>query len=224
MSRTYCIPGVFFLVAAFILLFIVSISLPRFQGMDITRVYSSGQFAANNGAEGFTQLRLGIWGYCVDLSSGFTCFDTGHGYSVTFVNSQLTEVTIGPSWTRGLAIIPVAAGVSFIAFLLSMSQHITITLVASLVSFLAALLTLIAFAINIALYAYLKHEMGTLNISETTQTGPGFWLTFVSLLLLILAGCTVCFGRRRDRMAGATNNSYQLSGMKSGFLSRFRRN
>jgi ABC-type nickel/cobalt efflux system permease component RcnA len=105
-----------------------------------------------------------------------------------------------------------------------MSQHITITLVASLVSFLAALLTLVAFAINIALFVYVKHELGTLNINETTITGPGFWLTFVSLLLLLLAGCTVCFGRRRDRMAGATNNSYQLNGPKGGLLSRFGRN
>lgn len=51
----------------------------------------------------------------------------------------------------------------------------------------------------------------------------GFWLTFVSLILLLLAGCTVCFGRRRDRMSGATN-SYQLSSPKGGFFSRFRRN
>ncbi|KAG1717505.1 pali-domain-containing protein [Suillus occidentalis] len=223
MSRTYCIPGVFFLFSAWFLLVLVSISLPSFQAMDITRVHSSGQVASGSN-EAFTQFRFGIWGYCVDLSSGRTCFNTGHGYSVTFANSQNAQVTIGSSWTRGLAVLPVAACVAFIALLLSVSQHITVTLVASLVSFLAALLTLIAFAINIALYAYVKHELGTLNISETTITGPGFWLTFVSLLLLILAGCTVCFGRRRDRMAGATSNSYQLNGPKGGFLSRFRRN
>ncbi|KAG1853841.1 pali-domain-containing protein [Suillus tomentosus] len=223
MSRTYCIPGVFFLFSAWFLLFIVSISLPSFQAMDITRVHSSGQVSSNNN-EAFTQLRLGIWGYCVDLSAGRTCFNTGHGYSLTVTNSQNAEVTIGPSWTRGLATLPVACCVAFIALLLSFSQHITITLVASLVSFLAALITLVAFAINIALFAYVKQELGTLNISESTITGPGFWLTFVALILLLLAGCTVCFGRRRDRMAGATNNAYQLNGPKGGFLSRFRRN
>lgn len=61
-------------------------------------------------------------------------------------------------------------------------------------------------------------------LTTDLNTTTGFWLTFVSLLLLILAGCTVCFGRRRDRMAGATSNSYQLNGPKGGFLSRFRRN
>ena len=30
----------------------------------------------------------------------------------------------------------------------------------------------------------------------------GFWLTFVALILLLLAGCTVCFGHRRDRASG----------------------
>jgi len=189
--------------------------------MDITRVHSSGQFGA--GSQDITQLRLGIWGYCVDQTSGRTCFHTGHGYSLLLKNSQGGEVTISSSWTRGLAVHPVATGVTLIALVLSFSQHITITLVSSLMSFLAALITLIAFAIDIALYAYLKHEMSDLTSDEDTITGPGFWLTFVSLILLLLAGCTVCFGRRRDRMSGATN-SYQLSSPKNGFFSRFRRN
>jgi len=189
--------------------------------MDITRVHSTGQFGA--GSQAITQLRLGIWGYCVDQSSGRTCFHPGHGYSLLLQNSQGSDITIGSSWTRGLAVHPVAAGVTLIALVLSFSQHITLTLVSSLVSFLAALLTLIAFAIDIALYAYVKHEMGDLTSNESTITGPGFWLTFVSLILLLLAGCTVCFGRRRDRMSGATS-SYQLSSPKNGFFSRFRRN
>ncbi len=37
----------------------------------------------------------------------------------------------------------------------------------------------------------------------------GFWLTFVSFLLLCFAGCTVCFGRRRDRLDGATTYSWR---------------
>ena len=39
--------------------------------------------------------------------------------------------------------------------------------------------------------------------------GVAFWLTFVSFLLLALAGCTVCFGRRRDRLDGATTYSWK---------------
>lgn len=117
---------------------------------------------------------------------------TGHGYSLPLVNSKGGETIIGSSWTRGLAIHPVgqlhfirnpvafnflfslATAVAFVALVMSFSQHITITLAASLMSFLAALLTLIAFAIDIALYAYLKHEMSNLTNNESTITGPGW--------------------------------------------------
>jgi hypothetical protein len=51
---------------------------------------------------------------------------------------------------------------------------VTVTLVASLLSFLAAALTLVAFAIDIALYVFVKHQVGRLpGVSGTTDTGPG---------------------------------------------------
>lgn len=66
------------------------------------------------------------------------------------------------------------AGVTLIAFGLSLSTHLTLRLCASLVSFLAATLTLIAFAIDIALYAYVKHQMGKLSGAKLdTDTAPG---------------------------------------------------
>ncbi|KIJ61260.1 hypothetical protein HYDPIDRAFT_116273 [Hydnomerulius pinastri MD-312] len=223
MSRAYCIPGVFFLFSAFVLLFIVSISLPYLSAMDIARVHTDGGLEVS-GQQPMTQIRFGIWTYCYDIASGSrVCNDAGHGYSVSIVNPQNNSITIGSSWTRGLAVHPVAAAVTFVALLLSLSQHITVTLFASLTSFLAALLTLIAFAIDIALFAYVKNEMGNLGYGGETITAPGFWLTFVSFILLLLAGCTVCFGRRRDRLSGATT-SYPMSSPKGGFFSRFRRN
>lgn len=42
----------------------------------------------------------------------------------------------------------------------------------------------------------------------TPDVRAGFWLTFVSFILLCLAGCTVCFGRRRARTEGATTYNY----------------
>ena len=70
---------------------------------------------------------------------------------------------------------------TLIALLLSLSTHITMTLLASLTSFLAALLTLIAFAIDIALYAFVKHQMAKLTgVIEHTRTGPGASPSFSS--------------------------------------------
>ncbi len=100
----------------------------------------------------------------------------------------------------------IGTAVTFIAFLLSFSTHITITLVASFVAFLAALITLIAFAIDIALFALVKHAINGLDIGAKTDVAPGFWLTFASLILLLLGGCTVCFGRRRERLSSASTS------------------
>ena len=63
---------------------------------------------------------------------------------------------------------------TFVALVLSFSQHLTVTLVASLVAFLAALLTLIAFAIDIALFVFLRHQVNKLpGVTGKTNPGPG---------------------------------------------------
>jgi len=226
MARVFCIPGIIFLFCAFVLSFLTSISLPFLPALDITRVHFGGSVSSvSTTGEVMTQLRFGIWAPCFyDQNDARTCEKTGHAYSVSISNSERTaSVIIGSSWTRGLAVHPVATAVTFFALALSFSTHTTVTLVSSLVSFLAALLTLIAFAIDIALYAFVKHEIHKLpGVSGDTLTGPGFWLTFVSLILLLLAGCTVCFGRRRDRMAGASSYPAYSSSSKPTFLSRFR--
>lgn len=96
---------------------------------------------------------------------------------------------------------------------MSFSTHITVTLAASFVSFLAALLTLVAFAIDIALLALVKHAVNDIGVGAKSETAPGFWLTFVSLILLLLGGCTVCFGRRKERMSSSyTNYPMQTTG------------
>jgi len=222
MSRAFCVPGVIFLGIALVLSFLSSISLPYLPALDITRTQvESG--AIQKGQTGFGEVRFGVWAFCAyDKDEKRTCSPTGHGYKVQFFNHDLTQtVTIGSSWTRGLAVHPVATGITFIAFAMSFSQHLTVTLLASLVSFLAALLTLIAFAIDIALFAYLKHQVNKLSdVHATTKTGAGFWLTFVSLICLLFAGCTVCFGRRK--LTGATEYP-MLSVHRKPWWSRFRK-
>ncbi|TFK97852.1 SUR7/PalI family-domain-containing protein [Pterulicium gracile] len=220
MSRVFCIPGIVFLLCALVLSFLVSISLPYLTALDIVRT----TFDGSDGVKGVREVRFGIWSHCEydAQDDARTCAASGVAYHVT-VQGASNEVTIGNSWTRGLAIHPVATAATFVAFLLSFSTHTTVTLVASLVSFLAALITLIAFAVDIALFAYVKNKMGDVEgVGANTRTGAGFWMTFVSFILLLLAGCTVCFGRRRDRMSTATTTStYDTE--KRGFMSRFRR-
>ncbi|KAJ6482933.1 hypothetical protein C8R47DRAFT_981603 [Mycena vitilis] len=224
MSRIFCIPGIIFLLCALVLGILVSISLPFLPALDFVRVQFGSGVATSGDA--MTELRFGIWAPCFyDTDGARTCFAAGHAYSISVSNEAKTaNVIIGSSWTRGLAVHPVATAVTAIAFGMSFSTHHMVTLLASLTSFLAALLTLIAFAIDIALYAFVHHEIGKLpDVSARTTTSAAFWMTFVTLLLLLLAGCTVCFGRRKDRLSGAS--SYPMTSYsKPSFFSRFRRN
>ncbi|KAG6829237.1 hypothetical protein H0H92_005239 [Tricholoma furcatifolium] len=199
MSRVFCIPGVLFVFAATVLLFLSAISLPYLPALDVARTKFINTEVLSTVGEQMVELRLGIWAYCFyDQNNDRTCTSASHAYALAISNLDKTaDVTIGSSWTRGLAVTPVAAAVAFVAFLLSLSLHSVVTLIASLLSFVAAAISLIAFAIDIALFVYLRHQVDKLpNIQSKTTIGVGFWLTFASFLLLILGGCTVCLGRR----------------------------
>jgi len=62
-------------------------------------------------------------------------------------------------------------------------------LVASALSFLAATLTLIAFAIDIALFGLVKSEMNDFTANATTTTAPGTSNVFQANIDHILMSC-----------------------------------
>ncbi|KAF7307715.1 hypothetical protein MKEN_01131600 [Mycena kentingensis (nom. inval.)] len=225
MPRLFWGLGLGFLGAALILSLLVSISLPFLSAIDFVRV-TFGNGVATDG-NGMTELRFGIWAPCYyDQNDSKTCFSASSAYSISISNQAKTaNVIIGSSWTRGLAVHPVATAVIFIAFCMGFSTHHLFTLLASLTSFLAATLTLIAFAIDIALFANVRHEIKKLpDVSGNTNTSVAFWMTFAQLLLLLFAGCTVCFGRRKDRLSGASSYPMSSYSKPTGFFGRFRKN
>ncbi|KAI0029394.1 hypothetical protein K488DRAFT_56466 [Vararia minispora EC-137] len=222
-SRLFCIPGLFFLFIAFVLSLLVAISLPSLPALDITRTSFTNGTVDVSGTDGNVgELRVPCnRSYCVYVGGERTCIVPGHGYSIDVVNQTKNEF-VGSGWTRGLAVHPVATIVVFLAFLCGLSTHITLMLLASILSFLGALLTLIAFAIDIALYVFVRNSMNHFNVLVPhTHTGPGFWITLVVFILLLLSGCTVCLGRRRERMSNAAPIA---TSEKPGLLGRvFRR-
>ncbi|KAJ7819526.1 hypothetical protein B0H13DRAFT_1509636, partial [Mycena leptocephala] len=130
MSRVFCIPGIVFLFCALVLGILVSISLPFLPALDFVRVHFSGSGLATNG-EGMTELRVrSQTAPCFYTTDGLrTCYDAGHAYSFSISNQAKTaSVVIGSSWTRGLAVHPVATAVTFVAFAMSFSQHHMVTL------------------------------------------------------------------------------------------------
>ncbi|KAF8491958.1 hypothetical protein JB92DRAFT_2797328 [Gautieria morchelliformis] len=228
MPRVFYTFGVVALFSAFVLQFLVSISLPYLDTLDIARVhFNSGKSTVSQLQDPISELRLGVWAFCVDSATtgATTCYHTGHGYSVGVTGPQNGQVVnIHSSWTRGLAVHPAATGIIFIALLSAMSTHLTVMLVASLLSFLAALVTLVAFAIDIVLFALTKERIHNLRgVASNTDAGPGFWLTLATFLLLLMAGCTVCFGRHRECATSSKVAPITPSDQKRPFWRRWRR-
>ncbi|KAH7103674.1 hypothetical protein BKA62DRAFT_696139 [Auriculariales sp. MPI-PUGE-AT-0066] len=223
MPRSFCIPGIVILALALVCGILASISLPYLPALEVSKTkFRSTGITTSNSNDVISELRTGIWSYCwYAASSGDrTCRDSGYAYSFDMHGTNNAMLTIKSQWTRGLVITPIATAVAAVAFLLSFSTHLTVTLVASLTSFLAATLMMIAFICDIALYAWVKAKMNNLGVEVDTKTGAGFWLTFASMILLTIAGCTVCFGRRRDQRLGSDSRPVKTG----GFFSRFRRN
>ncbi|KAJ7635496.1 hypothetical protein DFH06DRAFT_675535 [Mycena polygramma] len=115
MARAFYLSGMAFLFCALVLSFLSSISLPYLPALDFTRVkFAKGFFS---GSDTLQEVRWGIWGPCVyDGNDHRTCVHTGHGYTIPIRTLDGQEVDIGASWTRGLAIHPVATAVVAIAF------------------------------------------------------------------------------------------------------------
>ncbi|KAM5537335.1 hypothetical protein V8D89_009065 [Ganoderma adspersum] len=219
-SRAFQIPGIVFLFLSFALLFIASISLPYLTDLDYVRVHFKDSLpTVGNDTDAITAVRFGTWAACWYQQNGDRVCNTNHGgYSTTLYDAHREgSATVAASWTRGLAIHPIAAAVTVVALGLSFLKHSSARLAAALAAFLAAFLTLLAFLADIALYGWVKQQMHKLDgIESDTATGPAFWITFVVLLLLSLAGCTVCVGRRRDRLDDAKKYPYSWKDRAGG--------
>ncbi|KAJ7624062.1 pali-domain-containing protein [Mycena polygramma] len=218
-ARSLHIAGTAFLGVALILSLATSISLPYLPALDFVRVNFPN---APKSADIMSQLRFGIWAPCFyDGNGKRSCPFGGHGYSFLIGSFDLKQsVLIGSSWTRGLAIHPVATAFTGLALGFACSKHEHGPILATLSSFIAAFLMLLAFIVDIALFAFVKQQVGTLP-NGNTSTSSAFWMTFVSLILVLLAGCTVFFGRRREAGVGSSYPSFSSS--NGGILSRFRK-
>jgi hypothetical protein len=97
--------------------------------------------------------------------------------------------------TVTLILHPIAAGLSGIAVLFGLcgsEYHRSGTVLMALSSSLAALITLIAFILDMALFSIARHEFRKFGWSA--QYGNALWLTLGALAALSLGFCTSTFG------------------------------
>ncbi|KIM23883.1 hypothetical protein M408DRAFT_319244 [Serendipita vermifera MAFF 305830] len=176
---------------AFILSFLISISLPYVRFLDLVRTsYGTPRtIVTGTSNDQTTELRLGLWGVCSSLASSgdWKCW---MGY-----NSSVGGKYIRESWVYGAEVHPLVTFVILLAWLLSFS--LKTIFVAFVFTAIGCLLTFIWFAIEIAVFVHVTNQMG--NIGGSTRPGPAFWMTLVVLILAVVAGCVVYLEHRRQK-------------------------
>ncbi|KAF4598035.1 hypothetical protein EYR38_006429 [Pleurotus pulmonarius] len=174
------LPGLFLCFAATVLLVIVSVSVPTWDRISFLNVSTGAQ-----------EIRYGVF--------GFTGSDVGIGYDLpTGVDS-----TVLRNLTKILILHPIAAGLAGLAFLFGLcgaaySRFGTIMM--TLLSGLATIITLLIWIIDMVLFGIARNRFR--NQGATAQYGNANWLTLGALVALILGFCvSVCgsFGRYRRR-------------------------
>jgi hypothetical protein len=190
-------PGTIFLLIAFVAGLLSSVSLPVFRPLEVVRTHFNTDPELNIKGR-IEEARFGVWSGCAYLHDyGRHCTDAGVGYEVgiAFIENGVEERRVGKSWTRGLILTPVATFFAFVALGLALVPGGKFGLFASGMSFIAALVMLLAFIIDIILLLRVKDKFRV--PGADTNAGAGFWLTFISFIFLVVSGCTVCIGHRR---------------------------
>ncbi|KAL8280380.1 hypothetical protein RQP46_007297 [Phenoliferia psychrophenolica] len=198
MAGFFHLIGVFSLLAATVLLIVVSVSLPvwksvYFLDVDFSVSSSIGGLRATS-----DHLRLGNWGLCL----GDVCTKARLGYNLDFIeNNTSGDLHLAASILHGatyaLILHPIAAGFTFLALLVSLSTHFVVGILASVLALWAFVLTLIAFVIDLVIFItardrLTKHSSSLLGSSDLSASyGPALWLVLTAFILQLIASVTL---------------------------------
>jgi hypothetical protein len=106
-------------------------------------------------------------------------------------------------------------GIAFLSFLIALcSDHVGF-LFASLIAFVAFLVSLVAMIIDFVMFGIIRHEINS-NTSASASFSTAIWLTLAATVVLFFASFIVCFecfgSRRRNRDQQYVGNGYASSG------------
>ncbi|RFU73190.1 hypothetical protein TARUN_9065 [Trichoderma arundinaceum] len=191
--------GTVLLLAATALLIVVSVTSPVVNDLSILKINFSGSTSVD-------RITYGTFGYCIINSNGRDdCIDAHVGYDPTAALGQVVSFSRSDRdgariLTRVLILHPIAAGLTFLAFLLCLGTSFLGSFVASLFSALAFIATIIAMACDFAGFQIIKHAVNTRGPSQLdARWGPAVWCILVAAVLTLVATIlvfvTCCAGR-----------------------------
>ncbi|CAK7567293.1 MAG: hypothetical protein SEPTF4163_005256 [Sporothrix epigloea] len=215
--------GSFLLFAATILLIVVSISAPVINHISLLKVQTS------NISRGTTPaIEFGSFGYCsVDNGNGHDiCSPRKIGYNPAAV---VTAANVATSFsdasedstkilTKIMILHPVAAAVSFIAFLLALGAGFIGSFMATLVSLIAFIVTAVVVITDFILFHIIKDHVNDSKSDASAKYGIAIWLLLAAGACLLLGTLIVFFSccsarthRKRHASTGKIDTSYGTS-------------
>ncbi|CAE6416382.1 unnamed protein product [Rhizoctonia solani] len=214
----------FLVFAGFLLLLLVSLSIPIIKTISILNIATNLQAGSiTTGISG--GVRFGLWGYCVsEITASVFGFDqTRAGYCSRSrlgydIDSQLLQLLglddLNDIVSRGLTFVlvlhPIACGLAFLALLFALMLLCRPARLASAMalvfSVLAAIVTTVAFAIDVALTTIARNKVRDATDGNFVVTyGAIPWMTLGAMVALwaatVGACCGIFVGGRRRREA-----------------------
>lgn len=104
--------------------------------------------------------------------------------------------------TRVMILHPICCGLAFIAFLLALGAGIIGGLLASLVSALTWVLTLVVMATDFTAFGIIKNHVNDDGSGSHAKFGAGMWMVLAAMILLFFATFIVlfsCFSARKQK-------------------------
>jgi len=186
MSVSPAVPGIFFCSSAMILLIFVSVSVPVWEDISFLDTRINGKV-----------VKYGVWGYTGSKATlGYSLQPPG--FDDTFLNNATLK-----NLTYILILHPIGAGLSFLSVAFGAWGVISYdrlgTILMTMASSLAFLVTTIAFSIDMILWNIVQARIK--NDGDTATLGNANWLTLGALVALILGSCAAgcgSFGRYRN--------------------------
>jgi hypothetical protein len=158
--------------------------------------------------------------YCSPKSIGYRPADVvSVADSTTFSSSSASTAN---GLTAVMVLHPIACGVSFIAFLLSIGAGVIGSLLGALVAAVAWIITLVVMAVDFTLFGIIRDHVNNDGSGSTASYSVGMWCVLAAMVLLFFGMFIVlftCFSARRAKKRGFktepdyANNGYAADGV-----------
>jgi len=217
--------GTFLLFAAAVLLLITTISAPVVGDIAILKVTLTNKSDIRH-----SSVTFGTFGHCVlDVAPAETdqdyCTKKSIGYNPATIMETIDKVSYNTAsidtskaLTRVMILHPIACGLAFIAFLLSLGAGVFGALLASFVSAITFLITLAVMACDFVAFGIIKDKVNKDGSGSHAFYSVGMWTILAAMILLFFATFIVfftCFSSRLHRNR-STHNTKRETGYIDG--------